>query len=570
MQVPFAIDTPGAAASSRRDRPPSADGAADTERSDFRAAFDETTPPATNETDREAPQRDISKASAAPHRTEEPASSASRGTGKNGEGSVEEVDETAATKTSGDTVKNDPASAIDTEADLLAITGLSTATTPATVPPPPRTTASSVTQTVPTEAVAAVAGTTAKPADSDMTETPLMPPVAGPRQQPAGSVPNASLPASSTPLDTRPTITTGGTAAQPAETPQAEDTALRSDRGPSASKDAKAVASLPSAAAAQATAALPLPGTKPEPLSTGTEARAAMSLAVPRDGTTNRSVAEIADNVTETAASKEVSNGPTTLRQGDGMQPGREAAQSQTVVAAARAITSGDPDSEHKGDRTGHASIRRENTSTTPTAPAIWHATAAQPDTITTAQPIAGAAIDNQASLDASRADATTAVDSGASERSGSDQIRASENARHTATPTLADTPRTAMRQIAESLHRASDGSVHLTLSPEELGRVRLSLTPGDHGITVNISADRIDTLELMRRHGDMLTNAMRDLGYGEVVLDFAGRQNDSSGQGRGFAAGAAAPSEESTEMGLSSTTRTSPGTAGGGLDLRL
>ncbi|PTW47676.1 flagellar hook-length control protein FliK [Rhodovulum kholense] len=126
------------------------------------------------------------------------------------------------------------------------------------------------------------------------------------------------------------------------------------------------------------------------------------------------------------------------------------------------------------------------------------------------------------------------------------------------------------MRQMAESLHRAADGSVHLTLSPEELGRVRLTLTPGDHGITVSILADRGDTLDLMRRHGDMLTSAMRDLGYGEVILDFAGQQRGSQGQARGFAAAGLTPGDDGADTGPLATNSTSARTSGGGLDLRL
>ncbi|MBL3584135.1 flagellar hook-length control protein FliK [Rhodovulum sulfidophilum] len=563
MQVPFPIDTLGASASSRPDRPASSAGAADTDGSDFRSAFDDTRPSDRNETAREAARRDTPKTSAASDRAEETPSSDPPGTRKNSEVSAEEVDETAETKAGSDTVKNDPADASDAIAELPAMAGFSTT-------PQPGTAAATKTQALPTETAAAGAGTTATSADSDMARTTSVPLTADPRQQSGESQPNSALPASSSMADARPAIATGGTTAQQTAAQQAEDTGPQSDIAPSGSKDAKAAAASSSTAAAQANAAPLLSGTSPEALQAGNKEGAALNSATPKDSTTNRSFQEIADAIPETVAPKEGSTGRTASRQGDGMLQGREAAQSQAVAVAARTIASDDPATDPKGDQKGHASAHRENTSATPTTPTTPHATAAQPDAAATAHPIAGSAIDIQTAIDGSRGDPTAATDSGASERSGSDQIRGSETARHTAAPALADTPRTAIRQIAESLHRASDGSVHLTLSPEELGRVRLSLTPGDHGITVNISADRADTLDLMRRHGDTLANAMRDLGYGEVVLDFTGRQNNAPGQGRGFAAAGPAPNEEGTETGLLSANRTSPRTAGGGLDLRL
>ncbi|MGC9418906.1 MAG: flagellar hook-length control protein FliK, partial [Rhodovulum sp.] len=134
--------------------------------------------------------------------------------------------------------------------------------------------------------------------------------------------------------------------------------------------------------------------------------------------------------------------------------------------------------------------------------------------------------------------------------------------------PQLADAPRPAMRTMAEALHRASDGSVELTLSPEELGRVRLTLNPGDGAITVTINADRGETMDLMRRHADLLNSAMRELGYGEVVLDFAGK-----GTGRQPApqadAGAAGPGDDAAPHAAAPAPSPRPA-ADGSLDLRL
>jgi len=135
--------------------------------------------------------------------------------------------------------------------------------------------------------------------------------------------------------------------------------------------------------------------------------------------------------------------------------------------------------------------------------------------------------------------------------------------------PPLAEAPRPAMRMMAESLHRAADGSVELTLSPEELGRVRLTLSPAETGITVNITADRAETLDLMRRHADLLNGAMRELGYGDVFLDFGGSGQQRSAEQ--FTDGAASDPRQDGETGLApETAAQAPSSRLAGLDLRL
>lgn len=87
-------------------------------------------------------------------------------------------------------------------------------------------------------------------------------------------------------------------------------------------------------------------------------------------------------------------------------------------------------------------------------------------------------------------------------------------------------------RQIVSALARSPDGAVDLTLSPEELGRVRLSLSPTESGgIIVHISADRADTMDMIRRHIDTLAQDFRAIGYGSVAFGFS---SSSSGSGSG------------------------------------
>lgn len=78
-------------------------------------------------------------------------------------------------------------------------------------------------------------------------------------------------------------------------------------------------------------------------------------------------------------------------------------------------------------------------------------------------------------------------------------------------------------QQLAVALAASDTGTTEVTLNPEELGRVRLSLTPSDTGITVSILAERPDTADLMRRHLDTLTREFQAIGYDDVTFDFSG-----------------------------------------------
>ncbi len=100
-------------------------------------------------------------------------------------------------------------------------------------------------------------------------------------------------------------------------------------------------------------------------------------------------------------------------------------------------------------------------------------------------------------------------------------------NASPATLPVLArpETPVHVARQMADALHRLPDRPVELTLNPEELGRVRMTLATHDAGITVTIVAERADTLDLMRRHIDQLNREFQDLGFDNIAFSFAGGQ---------------------------------------------
>ncbi|WP_299618762.1 flagellar hook-length control protein FliK [uncultured Tateyamaria sp.] len=91
-------------------------------------------------------------------------------------------------------------------------------------------------------------------------------------------------------------------------------------------------------------------------------------------------------------------------------------------------------------------------------------------------------------------------------------------------------------QQMAQILHRNPDRPLEIALNPAELGRVRMTLTASEAGITVNILADRADTLDLMRRNIDDLSQSFSDLGYDEIAFAFgqSGDPADMDGDGDG------------------------------------
>lgn len=75
-----------------------------------------------------------------------------------------------------------------------------------------------------------------------------------------------------------------------------------------------------------------------------------------------------------------------------------------------------------------------------------------------------------------------------------------------------------------------SGGAVEITLSPKELGTVKLIAQPGEAGLTLAILAERPETQELMRKHLDLLQAELRKAGFS--TLDFGADRNGSASGG--------------------------------------
>ena len=125
------------------------------------------------------------------------------------------------------------------------------------------------------------------------------------------------------------------------------------------------------------------------------------------------------------------------------------------------------------------------------------------------------------------------------------------------------EVPQQVIRQITEVLHRLSEGGVEIQLRPEELGRVRLQMVPLDQGMTVVVSAERGETLDLMRRHIDQLARALQDLGYSGTQFSFSGGREQRPGSADAGSDGLASPGTPETEARPAKATQPSPGPGG-------
>jgi flagellar hook-length control protein FliK len=92
--------------------------------------------------------------------------------------------------------------------------------------------------------------------------------------------------------------------------------------------------------------------------------------------------------------------------------------------------------------------------------------------------------------------------------------------------PQRPELPRATVQQLVDASLRATERPVELVLNPEDLGRVRISMSMTDASVTLNMGAERSETLELLRRYSEVLAQELRDLGYGKISFSFGHHGN--------------------------------------------
>ena len=104
-----------------------------------------------------------------------------------------------------------------------------------------------------------------------------------------------------------------------------------------------------------------------------------------------------------------------------------------------------------------------------------------------------------------------------------------------------AETARAIASQMAAAINvRPQSGAIEVALNPEELGRVSIVLNGRDDGVHLTISAERPETLDMMRRHLSVLEAEFQNFGLGDLSFDLgtsadAQREDSDGGEGNEF-----------------------------------
>lgn len=132
--------------------------------------------------------------------------------------------------------------------------------------------------------------------------------------------------------------------------------------------------------------------------------------------------------------------------------------------------------------------------------------------------------------------------------------------------PQRPELPRATVQQLVDASVRATERPVELVLNPEDLGRVRISMSMTDASVTLNMGAERSETLELLKRYSEVLAQELRDLGYGKISFSF-GHQGHGHGAHPESPAAAQIAADEPLAPAVINATHRSRQT---GLDIRL
>jgi flagellar hook-length control protein FliK len=157
-----------------------------------------------------------------------------------------------------------------------------------------------------------------------------------------------------------------------------------------------------------------------------------------------------------------------------------------------------------------------------------------------------------------------------ASETRPTEQGRPDSSGPDSPKPTAPDHGARASQQVAAALALSHDGRIEIRLDPEELGPVRVALEPADGTMTVHVSADRGETLDLLRRNSDQLARDLRDIGYRDVSFDFGSEQRPDSRQPPAYEPFVPSAAEPGNDVAPTLPASVRRAVASAGLDLRL
>ena len=78
--------------------------------------------------------------------------------------------------------------------------------------------------------------------------------------------------------------------------------------------------------------------------------------------------------------------------------------------------------------------------------------------------------------------------------------------------------------QISTAISNTSKDTVEIRLDPPELGRVIISITQTDSGLSATVTSEKAEVADLLRRHAELLSRELSKSGFSETSLEFSHR----------------------------------------------
>lgn len=123
--------------------------------------------------------------------------------------------------------------------------------------------------------------------------------------------------------------------------------------------------------------------------------------------------------------------------------------------------------------------------------------------------------------------------------------------------------------QIREHSATGKPSVMEVTLSPEDLGKIRLHITPDGDKLRIVLQVERPETLELLRRNTESFAMELRQAGFAGTSFSF-GNWNDGRDQNQTSNRAAGSDNDEGPTTFVTLTHPRYQATAHGGLDLRV
>lgn len=91
------------------------------------------------------------------------------------------------------------------------------------------------------------------------------------------------------------------------------------------------------------------------------------------------------------------------------------------------------------------------------------------------------------------------------------------------------------IQNVIVAVKNVKDGPTEIRLDPPELGRVLVTINQTDTTVIAVVTADKPEILDLMRRHSELFTRELANVGFKEAELSFSHNQQHNGEEDREY-----------------------------------